>query len=163
MKLKTLRIEPLSNDEINFLTQKQEKERRAFYFGMKIMIVVCLAMPLFVAYMVNFEERPKLTYWEAYTYSQIIMVLIFIFVMIASYVRKLLFINLDLKHQQKIIESVEIQEKKYMPQNQSCHFYINSQIKLSIEVSQNDFMLFEVGDEINIEYSQYSKEYFGYF
>jgi hypothetical protein len=34
---------------------------------------------------------------------------------------------------------------------------------MSIEVTQDDFLKFEEGDEINIEYSKYSKEYFGYF
>jgi hypothetical protein len=91
------------------------------------------------------------------------MALMFLFVMMATYARKLLFINLDVKHQQKIIESVEIIQKKFMPQNQSFHFYIKSQIKMSIEVTQDDFLKFEEGDEINIEYSKYSKEYFGYF
>ena len=163
MRLKTIRIEPLSNDEIDFLSATQAKERRAFYFGMKIMIVVCLAMPLFVAYIVHFEDKPILTFKEAYCYAQIIMALIFIFILLASYIRKLLFIDLDLKHQQKIIEGVEIMQKKFMPQNQRFYFYINSRIKLSIEVTQNDFLQFVEGDEINIEYSQYSKEYFVYF
>ena len=104
-----------------------------------------------------------MSFKEAYWYAQITMVLMFIFVMMATYTRKLLFINLDLKHQQKMIESVEIIQKKFMPQNQSFHFYIKSQIKLSIEVTQNDFLKFIEGDEINIEYSKYSKEYFGYF
>ena len=163
MSLKTIRMEALSNDEINFLSVKQEKERRTFYFGMKLMLIVCLIMPLFVATIIHFEDKPVLSFKEAYWYAQITMVLMFIFVMMATYTRKLLFINLDLKHQQKMIESVEILQKKFMPQNQSFHFYIKSQIKLSIEVTQNDFLKFVEGDEINIEYSKYSKEYFGYF
>lgn len=163
MPLKTIRLEPLTEDEINFLSQKQEKESRAYYFGMKIMAGVCILLPLGIANIIILDETQNLSFWEAYLYAQIIMLIIFILVMMATYIRKLFYINQDLKHRQKIIESTEITQKKFMPHNQSFHFYINSQIKLSIEVSQEDFLNFVEGDEINIEYSQYSKEYFGYF
>ncbi len=72
-------------------------------------------------------------------------------------------ILLDLKYKTKIIEQAEVIAKKYMRQNHTCHLYISSPTRLSIEVKQEDFDLFRIGDEINIEYSFHAKVYFGYF
>ena len=36
-------------------------------------------------------------------------------------------------------------------------------VKYSIEVTENDFNLFNLGDEINIEYTTFSKEFLGYY
>lgn len=62
-----------------------------------------------------------------------------------------------------MIEKTHITEKKYMPQNDSYYFYLDSPTKLSIEVSQDDYRKLDIGDEINIEFGRYSKEYFGYY
>jgi NOL1/NOP2/fmu family ribosome biogenesis protein len=70
---------------------------------------------------------------------------------------------LDLKYKTKIIEQAEITAKKYMKQNNTCHLYIKSPTRLSIEVKPEDFAMFFPGDEINIEYSFHAKVYFGYF
>ena len=86
MSLKTIRLEPLTEDEIDFLSQKQEKESRAYYFGLKIMAVVCLLIPLITANILILDKKPQLTFWESYFYTQIIMILVFIFV-------RLLFFN----------------------------------------------------------------------
>ena len=69
----------------------------------------------------------------------------------------------DVKHKLKIIEQVQITQKKYVPFSDTYHFYINSTSKLSIEVSKKTYDSFDVNDELNIEYSKYAKEYFTYF
>jgi hypothetical protein len=50
-----------------------------------------------------------------------------------------------------------------MPQTNSCFFYLDSPVKLSVEVSPQYFERLSAGDELNIEYATYSKAYFGYF
>jgi hypothetical protein len=80
-----------------------------------------------------------------------------------TYRRSLLDIRKDLNEKTKIVESSLITEKKFMPLNNTYHFYLDNAFKYSIEVSEDDFHRFEVNDEINIEYATYSKEYFGYY
>ena len=50
-----------------------------------------------------------------------------------------------------------------MPQNDSYHFYINSEPTYSIEVDALVYQAFGINDEINIEYVRYSEIYLGYF
>ncbi|MBK7689989.1 MAG: hypothetical protein IPJ31_02340 [Bacteroidetes bacterium] len=70
---------------------------------------------------------------------------------------------LDAQRQTKTIERCLVLEKKAISINQSYHIFIDSKVKYSIEVVENDYDLYEIGDEINIEYSTYDKEYLGYF
>ena len=72
-------------------------------------------------------------------------------------------IHLDLQKNTKTIERTIITSKRFMPQTNTCYFFLDSPTKLSIEVSQESFDLLNVGDEVNIEYSTYGKAYFGYF
>ena len=51
----------------------------------------------------------------------------------------------------------------YQFQNNTYHFYVDSLVKLSIEVDEIFYHSNRPGDEINIEYAQYSHEFFGYF
>jgi hypothetical protein len=50
-----------------------------------------------------------------------------------------------------------------MPQNNTYYLYLSSAVKLSIEVSIDDYRQVAEGDELNIEYTTYSRFYLGYF
>ncbi len=69
----------------------------------------------------------------------------------------------DLHGNVKIIEQVLIQEKKYMPQNNTHHLYVKSALRLSIEVSAQDFQNYHLGDEINLEFTPNANIYLGYY
>jgi len=79
-----------------------------------------------------------------------------------SYSRNLKQIRKDIKTGYKTIEQTHITRKLAM-NNNTFHFYLKSAFKLSIEVSKEEYELYEEGDEINIEYSSYSRIYFGHF
>jgi len=77
-----------------------------------------------------------------------------------TYLRK---IHLDLRSRTKTIEKSRILKKVSIPSKGTFHFFIDSATKLSIEVSQADYMMLNVDDEVSIEYATHSREYLGYF
>lgn len=80
-----------------------------------------------------------------------------------SYRLHLYKVQQDIKHGTKIIESVHITRKQYMPSTNTYYFYLSSPVKLSIEVSEEDYRSLDKDDEVNIEYTSYSQQYLGYF
>ena len=71
--------------------------------------------------------------------------------------------QLDIQEKTKTIEKIHIVKKVHIATRDTYHFYIDSKIKLSIEVSHEDYLLLNVGDEVSIEYTTHSREYLGYF
>lgn len=69
----------------------------------------------------------------------------------------------DLKGNTKVIEQVNIKEKKYMPQNNTYHLYVQSVNRVSIEVSEQDYKKFQLGDEVNLEFTPNASIYLGYY
>jgi hypothetical protein len=63
----------------------------------------------------------------------------------------------------KIIEKARITRKQYMPRNNTFFFYINSAIRICIEVNEEVYRNRKIGDEVCIEYTTHSKLYLGYF
>ena len=80
-----------------------------------------------------------------------------------AYRSNLYLIYRDLQSGTKTIERTIVVRKRFMPQTNTCYFFIDSRTKLSIEVSQHDYDRWNIGDELNIEYATHSKAYFGYF
>jgi len=64
---------------------------------------------------------------------------------------------------QKIIECTKIYKKKYMHQNNTFHFFINSRILKTVEIDQKTFERYEINDEINVEYTPKSLKLLGYY
>jgi len=153
----------MEEDEVAFITKLHAKESRGFMFGLNLMLAAVVLISFIVAmvYYIRFERTDIML--KAFLYALCISIMFFVIVSLLSYKRALLNVRKDLNEKTKIIESCLITEKKFMPLNNTFHFYINSTFKYSIEVDVVDFRRFEVNDEINIEYSTYSREYFGYF
>lgn len=155
--------EQMSAEELLFLIRKDEQETRSFYRAISAFMVVCFILPFIVAWVRAFggDKQPfefgyyflgvgvllsflGLCAWMAYRYS----------------LQKL---KNDIKTQAKTVERTTIKRKQYMPHNNTYYFYLDSSIKLSIEVGKDDYHMFNDGDELNIEYSTNAKFYFGYF
>jgi len=132
-------------------------------FGMNILMIFVVGVPLILALIFFFSFQSTRIMFVIFFYALCSTVSLFAIVSFMSYRRSLAKIKKDLKEKTKFVESSLITEKKYMPLNNTWHFYVSSVFKYSIEVSEEDFHHFEVNDEVNIEYSRYSKEYFGYF
>lgn len=63
----------------------------------------------------------------------------------------------------KIIECAKIYKKKYMHQNHTFHFFINSRVLKTVEIDQKTFENYEIHDEINVEYAPKSLKLLGYY
>lgn len=156
-------IEPLNEDEIAFLTKKYKKESKAFMLGMNAFLILAVSIPFLVANMEFNEPDEHAQFIERFLNLlaiTIIVIGIIGWVIYAQYVGPL---KKDLTHLEKVVEHHTIDSSVHLIHRNTYHFYIQSMLKASIEVSEEFFNSHQVGDEINIEYSRYSKEYFGYF
>ncbi|GBL35420.1 hypothetical protein EMGBS15_10150 [Filimonas sp.] len=153
----------MEDDELAFIQKRYLKESKLYMFGMNRVLIAAVVIPFLAAliYYVRFERNDIMI--QAFLYALAITLIFSGIIAFFSYKRGLLDIKKDLKEKTKIVESALITEKKYMALNHTWHFYLHKAFKYTIEVSEADFDRFEVNDEINIEYSRYSKEYFGYY
>lgn len=156
-------FEPLEEDELAFIRKKHDTESRSYVYAMNRLVVLAALVPAVVAfgYYVVTEKQDML--YRVYFTGLAFLLVFFSFVAWMSYRHKLQKFKRDLAHRQKVIEPCTIESARFMPQNQTYHFFIHSRVKLSIEVDENTFQRLQEGDEINIEYAPYSGEYFGYF
>lgn len=155
-------MEPLEEEEILFLQRRCDKESKEFMFAMNVLLKAAVIIPLIAAifYYLRYEDTKMML--QAFLYALAITTILITIAGISSYFRALHSLRNDLKEKTKVIESALITEKKYMALNNTWHFYTNSRVKYSIEVSEDDYHRFEVNDEINLEYAHNSLEYFGY-
>ena len=159
--------EPLVPEELSFLRRKEVRERQQFKKVIRIFAVVSCIIP-FGACWVPDEPFNRLDPHYHFSLLHYFAALLFMCcfagtVVYISYRRTLFKVQEGLKYQTKTIEQTHITRKQYMPLNNTYYFYLNSPNKLSIEVKQNDYQTMDQGDELNIEYTTYSKLYLGYF
>ena len=161
--INTIRIEPLEDDEFDFIQKRYDKESKAYMFGMNMILLASVLVPLGAAlfYYLRFHQTDIMI--KAFLYALSVTALFSLIVGFFGYQRSLADLKKDLKSHSKLVESCLITEKKYMSLNHTYHFFLDSVFKYSIEVSEEDFNRFQEQDEINIEYTKYSREYFGYY
>lgn len=162
--------EKMDKDELAYLTKNATKQKKAFMKAVHY-IFLCLALFMTALYTyANFTYDAKNIDPDITTPLTPAVVLqiavgmfsVFAFVLFVVYTLSIATLFKEIKNGLKTIEQAIIIEKKYMPQTQTYHFFLNSIIKKSIEVSKKDFDFFDVNDEINIEYSPKSFQLFGY-
>jgi hypothetical protein len=153
----------MNEDERAFLKRKETRDRRQFYRSLQLLLLICFALPFAMAWGKAIAGVPNpFSYAHYFAGVGILGSLTGIGAFIA-YRNNLHRIHMDLRKGTKTIERAMITRKRFMPQTNSCFFFLDSPTKLSIEVSPQYFERLNVGDEVNIEYSTYGKAYFGYF
>ncbi len=168
MELQLFRYdEPMIEEEMQFLYRKEHRERRQFYMIMRVFVVMCLICP-FGACWVPDEPFNRADPHYHFSLVHYLAGLVFMFcfagtAVYISYRRTLYKVQADIRHRTKTIEQTGITRKQYMPSNNTYYFYLESPNKLSIEVKEEDYRSMDIGDELNIEYTTYSKLYLGYF
>jgi hypothetical protein len=155
--------EPLELDELIFLENKELKERGQYLKIYRLLMFFSLLIPFAGAWYRVSENAPNSFSPLRYFFSA--GVLLFIstvatFLSYRVYHRK---VRLDIKEKTKTIEISRITRKLYVATRKTFYFYIDSRVKLSIEVSDADYKAFKEGDEVSIEYATHSKLYLGYF
>ncbi len=160
-------LQPLNTDELEFILRRYRSESKIYMRTMNILLILGTLSPLvFCIGMILFKQEGEVSTHSLYQAYFVGLIAMMIFVSIIAYVsyrEKLAGYAKDKLYQNKIVELTNVKQKKYMKLNNTYHFYLTSPNKYTIEVSPTDFEKWQLGDEISIEYAQYSKEYFGYY
>lgn len=156
-------IEPLSSGELDFLVRKEAKERGLYYKVFSMLMVVSFIVPYVAAWYRVADGAPNAFSYTKFFVAAGILLVISSVATYVSYRFNLRNLQLDIKERSKTIVLSHITRKMYVASNDTYHFYIDSFIKLSIEVSLPDYQQFKEGDEISLEYSTHAHEYLGYF
>ena len=155
--------EPLEPDELDFLVKKEYKERAQYYQFFSIMMFLSFLIPYVGSWYRAYDGAPDAFSKTKFFLGAGILVSISAGSVYFAYLRDLRKLRLDIKNHTKTIEVTHIKSKKYMPQNNSYHFYLYSINRMSIEVSQTEFYALNEGDEITIEYATHAKFYLGHY
>jgi hypothetical protein len=155
--------EPLETSELEFLLRKEGKERRQYYKIFGLLMIGCFIIPFAGAWVQALEGAPHA--FSPFRYFVSVGVLLFItgFATYFSFQVNHRQLQLDIKDRTKIVETNRITKKIYVQVKKAYYFYIDSRVKLSIEVSANDYERMKEGDEVSIEYTTHSRQYLGYF
>jgi hypothetical protein len=156
-------IEPLEAEELLFLEEKAAKDRSIYFKVFRVMMIFSFILPFIGAWYRALGGAENAFSPTRFFAGVIALVALSSGAVYMSYRRYAYKVELDIRDKTKIIEKSHIMKKVEVRSNGTYHFYIDSAIKLSIEVSQGDFMLMHVGDEVSIEYTAHSMEYLGYF
>lgn len=155
-------LEPLNEDELEFVQHRYHQESKDYLFAMNWLLKVAVVIPFIVGIIYYIRYSDTYLMLNAFLIALLSTLGLCVIAGFASYMRNLYYLHRDTREKTKVVESVYITEKKYMALNNTWHFYITSPVKISIEVSPEDFQRFGVNDEINIEYSRHARIYFGY-
>lgn len=150
-------------DELQFLERKEQKERRQYYKVYRLLMVLSFIIPFAGAWYRAYEGAENAFSPIKFFVGVTVLMGLSTFSTWFTYRHNLRKVQMDLKHGTKTIETNHITRKMFVPTRKTYHFYIDSKIKLSIEVKGEDFQRLQEGDEVSIEYSTHSKQYFGYF
>jgi hypothetical protein len=168
--------ESMNESELSFLKKKEEKEKRVFTRTVRNLSVLFIIIPCCLGIIMESIKRrndtPDMAAMrekeDPHVYLYYFFGMLFLLLLVAvgsfiSYNRTLKRLSKDIRSGKKTVEQTIVARKQFIESNNTYHFYLNSTFRLSIEVSKEDYESYAEGDEINIEYSSNSKDYFGYF
>ena len=156
-------FEPLTGEELTFLVRKAHKERKLYYRVYRMLMFLSFIIPFAGAWYRATDGAPNAFSKLKFFFTAGVLLSISTIATYVSYRINLRKVQLDIRHRTKTIETNHITRKVYIGTQKTCYFYIDSPVKLSIEVSLADFERLNEGDEVSIEYATYSKLYLGYF
>lgn len=168
--------ELMNDSELSFLKEKEQKERRVFTRTVRNLSVLFIIIPCCLGIIMESVKRSSESaqatalreqedpyVYQLYVFGMFFLLLIVCLGSYYSYTRTLKRLVRDIRSGYKTVEQTHIDRKHFVEANNTYHFYLKSTFRLSVEVSKEDFDAYREGDEINIEYSTFSRIYFGYF
>jgi len=155
--------ELLNAEELAFLERKELRERKQFYKVVRMLILLSFICPFVLAWYKAIDGVPNPFGYGVYFLGVLFLLGFSGFALWIVYRSNLGKVRADIAGGSKIVEQVRITRKQHMAVNNSFYFYLDSLVKLSIEVSEKDFHQLSEGDEVNIEYTANAKLYLGYF
>jgi hypothetical protein len=156
-------IEPLEIAEVQFLEKKELRDRSHYYKTYRLLMFLSFIIPFAAAWYRAYDGAPNAFSAPKFFAGAGVLLSISTFSTYITYRINLRKIQLDIRQRTKTIETSHIVRKLYVATKNAYYFYIDSKVKLSIEVSGNDYERMKEGDEISIEYTTHSKQYLGYF
>lgn len=155
-----IRLDP---SEREYLRSREREDRKVYYKLIRYCLILAFVIPFIIAWVraLDGKENP---FSYLYYFLGVGCLLSFSGLWLSiAYFRFLYKIQKDIRDGYKVVEQTRIKRKQYMPQNNKYYLYLQSPVRLSIEVEAKDFHQWEDGDEINIEYTPHSQMYLGYF
>lgn len=159
--------EKMTEKELAFIQAQLDKDAVGYFKLLRLMFIVALIVIIVVGLVASLvrpeNDLEKKFSLSSYIFSSSVAIL---FLLGATIYGKKKFSSkykADLKHRIKRIFALQIQHKQYVPMTQTCHFHLNYPGLNSIQVSQEDFNNYQVGDLIHIEFAKFSQTYLGYF
>jgi len=156
-------IEPLDAGELEFLEQKESKDRKLYYKIFQFLMFLSFIISYAVAWIRALGGRAHAFSPLRFFISVGVLLSLSLIATFIVYCFDLRRVQKDIAGKTKTVEINHVMRKAYFPAKSAYYFYIDSKIKLSIEVSYEDFTRMAEGDEVCIEYTTHSKEYLGYF
>lgn len=160
-----VREESLLRDEKAFLLRRIGSARTQLYKTATAFMIISFLVPFIFAWVNAIEDDPDTTAfsYEKYFGGVAYLLCLSAAIIAVMYLRNSRPLIRDLLRGIKTTEQTTITRKLFVEQNGSCHLFLTSPTKNSIEVEAPDFKAVRVGDEINIAYTPKSKIYLGYF
>ena len=155
--------EPLDDGELQFLEKKESKERSQYYKVFRLLMILSFIIPFAGAWYRAYDGAPNAFSATKFFFTAAVLLSISSVSTFITYRVNLRKVQLDIQDRTKTIEISHIIRKLHIGAKNTYYFYIDSNVKLSIEVSHNDYERMNTGDEICIEYATHSGQYLGYF
>ena len=169
--------EELTSDQLSFLKRRYNSEYQKFKKARLTALKICsIAVAIFTLLFFVTNKYAPIDEHDTLTHRVsdgavliigcaclIVLSLLIIVAFMIAFFRNFHGIRTDLNEKFKIVERSIIKEKKFMPHNETYHFVIESPSRYSMEVEKEEFYFYEIGDEINLEYTYHSKIDLGYF
>ena len=149
--------------ELEFLTKKIRKDKIQYYIIYSLLLVFSFIIPFLGSWYRSNDGGVNSFSKGRFIFSSILLVSLSSIATVVTYRKFSYNILKDIKSQTKTIEPNRIKQKVYLAENNTCHFYLESGQKISIEVTVDDYNNYKEGDEICLEYSKHAREYLGYF
>lgn len=162
-----LNEELMTDKEIDLIAHLLEQDSVGYFKLLRLIFVVALVVIVIVGLIASnvtpadeLEKKFSLGNYSIASGSALLLLLAMIIYGKKKFSTRY---RLDLKHRLKRVIALRIQQKQYVELSQTCHFHLNYPGLNSIQVSPDDFMIFQVGDVIHVEFAKYSQTYLGYF
>ncbi len=164
---------PLEKQELEYLVKMKEEDTAGLVKTMKYLVlfivIICIIAAIGMYVIIRLSPDTFVNRGEALPnilVSVLKLALLLLFAVAAgsyySYNKTLRKVIKDMRGGEKTIEPCTVIRKFQSPQNDTWHVYITSVVRLSVEVTADEYAMLEEGSKINLEYSPYSKVFFGY-
>lgn len=166
--------EEMTDVEYAFIEQKVRKDERLFTRISKLVAILFVVAPIVFGIGMELLKQKMypeevdnneggLSFYIVYSIALVVLSFLFLVAVWVAYGKAIKPLKLDVASGLKLVERSTITRKQQVKSSGVGYFYLTSTFKLSIEVTALDFEQFQVGDEINLEFSRHAKVYFGYY